>query len=92
MPSIVMKEGCIKFVSNKNLLFIFQTVNIPDAYLDARFDPSVDDGTGFKHNTILCMAIKNSEGRIIGVIQVTYRFPIGAFPSSLTFILIRFIS
>ena len=49
----------------------FQTVNIPDAYLDPRFDPSVDEGTGFKHNTILCMAIKNSEGRIIGVIQVS---------------------
>ncbi|KAG7312318.1 Dual 3'-5'-cyclic-AMP and -GMP phosphodiesterase 11 [Plutella xylostella] len=51
-----------------------ETVNIPDAYLDARFDPSVDDGTGFKHNTILCMAIKNSEGRIIGVIQLVNKF------------------
>lgn len=45
-------------------------MNIPDAYEDHRFDPAVDDSTGFKHNTILCMAIKNSEGRIIGVIQV----------------------
>lgn len=52
----------------------FQTVNIADAYLDPRFDPSVDEGTGFKHNTILCMAIKNSEGRIIGVIQVSCKF------------------
>lgn len=46
-------------------------MNIADAYLDARFDPSVDEDAGFKHNTILCMAIKNSEGRIIGVIQVS---------------------
>ncbi|XP_063625843.1 dual 3',5'-cyclic-AMP and -GMP phosphodiesterase 11-like isoform X2 [Cydia splendana] len=51
-----------------------ETVNIADAYLDARFDPSVDEGTGFKHNTILCMAIKNSEGRIIGVIQLVNKF------------------
>ncbi|XP_022823228.1 dual 3',5'-cyclic-AMP and -GMP phosphodiesterase 11 isoform X7 [Spodoptera litura] len=51
-----------------------ETVNIPDAYLDPRFDPSVDEGTGFKHNTILCMAIKNSEGRIIGVIQLINKF------------------
>lgn len=52
------------------LINTFQTVNIPDAYADPRFDASVDESTGFKHNTILCMAIKNSEGRIIGVIQV----------------------
>lgn len=52
-------------------LIFLQTVNIPDAYADPRFDASVDEGTSFKHNTILCMAIKNSEGRIIGVIQVT---------------------
>ncbi|XP_023938951.1 dual 3',5'-cyclic-AMP and -GMP phosphodiesterase 11 isoform X1 [Bicyclus anynana] len=51
-----------------------ETVNIADAYMDARFDPSVDDGAGFKHNTILCMAIKNSEGRIIGVIQLVNKF------------------
>lgn len=49
-------------------------MNIPDAYADHRFDHSVDEGTGFKHKTILCMAIKNSEGRIIGVIQVQYGF------------------
>lgn len=49
----------------------FQTVNIPDAYADLRFDASVDEDTGFKHNTILCMAIKNSDGMIIGVIQVS---------------------
>ncbi|CAH2210502.1 jg8968 [Pararge aegeria aegeria] len=51
-----------------------ETVNIADAYMDARFDPSVDEGAGFKHNTILCMAIKNSEGRIIGVIQLVNKF------------------
>lgn len=56
------------------ILYLFQTVNIADAYLDPRFDASVDEGTGFKHNTILCMAIKNSEGRIIGVIQVSEKF------------------
>lgn len=48
-------------------------MNIPNAYEDERFDPSVDDGAGFRHKSILCMAIKNSSGQIIGVIQVTYR-------------------
>lgn len=51
-----------------------QTVNICNAYEDDRFDPSVDDGQGFRHKTILCMAIKNSLGQIIGVIQLINKF------------------
>lgn len=34
----------------------------------------MDDGTNFKHKTILCMAIKNSSGQIIGVIQLINKF------------------
>ncbi|KAJ9580709.1 hypothetical protein L9F63_024112, partial [Diploptera punctata] len=51
-----------------------ETVNCPNAYEDRRFDPSVDEGTSFKHKTILCMAIKNSSGQIIGVIQLVNKF------------------
>ncbi|EGI67624.1 Dual 3',5'-cyclic-AMP and -GMP phosphodiesterase 11 [Acromyrmex echinatior] len=51
-----------------------ETVNILNAYEDPRFDPLVDDGTGFRHRTILCMAIKNSSGQIIGVIQLINKF------------------
>ncbi|KYQ51491.1 Dual 3',5'-cyclic-AMP and -GMP phosphodiesterase 11 [Trachymyrmex zeteki] len=51
-----------------------ETVNILNAYEDPRFDPLVDDGTGFRHHTILCMAIKNSSGQIIGVIQLINKF------------------
>lgn len=51
-----------------------QTVNIDNAYEDHRFDPSVDDGQSFKHKSILCMAIKNSLGQIIGVIQLVNKF------------------
>ncbi|CAD6215931.1 GSCOCG00004233001-RA-CDS [Cotesia congregata] len=51
-----------------------ETVNIANAYEDTRFDPSVDDGTGFRHRTILCMPIKNSSGQIIGVIQLVNKF------------------
>ncbi|KAG7205543.1 hypothetical protein KM043_007520 [Ampulex compressa] len=56
-----------------------ETVNIPNAYDDPRFDPSVDDGTGFRHRTILCMPIKNSSGQIIGVIQLINKFDDLAF-------------
>ncbi|XP_073825840.1 phosphodiesterase 11 isoform X3 [Musca autumnalis] len=51
-----------------------ETVNVPNAYEDDRFDPSVDEGSNFKHKSILCMAIKNSLGQIIGVIQLINKF------------------
>ncbi|XP_044758218.1 dual 3',5'-cyclic-AMP and -GMP phosphodiesterase 11 isoform X2 [Coccinella septempunctata] len=51
-----------------------EVVNIASAEDDPKFDPSVDDGTGFKHKTILCMPIKNSSGEIIGVIQLVNKF------------------
>ncbi|XP_031627073.1 dual 3',5'-cyclic-AMP and -GMP phosphodiesterase 11-like isoform X2 [Contarinia nasturtii] len=51
-----------------------ETVNIANAYDDHRFDQSVDDGSSFTHKTILCMAIKNSLGQIIGVIQLINKF------------------
>lgn len=51
-----------------------QTVNVPDAYLDSRFDPKVDEDKEFKHKSILCMAIKNSLSQIIGVIQLVNKF------------------
>lgn len=60
--------------TNKTLFFQKQTVNIPVAEEDSRFDPTVDESTGFKHRTILCMAIKNSSGDIIGVIQLINKF------------------
>ncbi|KAG1659915.1 Dual 3',5'-cyclic-AMP and -GMP phosphodiesterase 11 [Nymphon striatum] len=47
-----------------------QTLNIPDAYSDERFDPSVDKSTNFRTRSILCMSIKNSANKIIGVSQL----------------------
>lgn len=49
-------------------------MNIVNAYDDPRFDQSVDDTSCFTHKTILCMAIKNSLGKIIGVIQLINKF------------------
>ncbi|KAJ8915032.1 hypothetical protein NQ315_016007 [Exocentrus adspersus] len=51
-----------------------ETVNIPNVYEDPRFDPSVDEGTDFKHKTMLSMPIKNSSGEIIGVILLVNKF------------------
>ena len=47
-----------------------ETVNIPDAYKDSRFNPEVDRRTGYRTNTILCMPLRNEKNEIIGVMQV----------------------
>jgi phosphoserine phosphatase len=47
-----------------------QTVNIPDAYADPRFDRAWDRASGFRTRSILCMPMRNHEGKLIGVIQV----------------------
>ncbi len=46
------------------------TLNIPDAYVDARFNPDVDRQSGYHTETILCMPMRNNAGRIIGVFQL----------------------
>ena len=47
-----------------------QTLNITDAYEDPRFDPTIDEQTGYCTRTILCMPVYNSGGGLIGVTQL----------------------
>ena len=47
-----------------------QTVNIPYAYADLRFNPAFDKKTGFFTRSILCVPVINKVGKIIGVTQV----------------------
>lgn len=47
-----------------------QTVNIPYAYADLRFNPAFDKKTGFFTRSILCVPVINKNGKIIGVTQV----------------------
>ncbi|CAK1588387.1 unnamed protein product [Parnassius mnemosyne] len=46
-----------------------ETMNIPDAYSDYRFNREVDEATGYKTISILCMPIK-VQGKVIGVVQM----------------------
>ena len=50
-----------------------ETINIPDAYADPRFNPAIDKKTGYKTNTILCMPVLNKQGEAIGITQVLNR-------------------
>jgi adenylate cyclase len=46
-----------------------QTVNIPDAYADQRFNPEVDRVTGYSTRSILCAPVITHSAETIGIIQ-----------------------
>ncbi|MGE4219006.1 MAG: GAF domain-containing protein [Alphaproteobacteria bacterium] len=47
-----------------------QSVNIPYAYADLRFNPAFDKQTGYFTRSILCVPVVNKDGKCIGVTQV----------------------
>ncbi|XP_049336648.1 dual 3',5'-cyclic-AMP and -GMP phosphodiesterase 11A isoform X2 [Astyanax mexicanus] len=65
-------KGIIGYVAEHG-----ETVNIPNAYEDHRFSDEIDKLTGYKTQSILCMAICNSDGEVIGVVQAINKNPKG---------------
>jgi adenylate cyclase len=63
----------IRLMNNRGVAgWVFQNGRptiIHDAYKDERFDRSIDDRTGYKTKSILCVPIRNAKGQIIGVAQ-----------------------
>ncbi len=57
------------------------SILIPDAYLDARFNQSFDQKSGYRTRNILCMPMQNIEGKVIGVIQVLNKLQGDFLPS-----------
>jgi GAF domain-containing protein len=47
-----------------------ETINIPDAYDDPRFNPEPDKRTGYRTKTLLTFPMTGQHGRVIGVFQV----------------------
>lgn len=58
-----------------------ETVNIPHAYQDPRFDPTTDQRTGYQTRNILCMALYDSAGELMGVTQLINKHK-GSFTKS----------
>jgi phosphoserine phosphatase RsbU/P len=52
-----------------------QTVVVPDAYADERFNPDVDKRTGFHTRNILSVPLRNHESKLVGVLQILNRTP-----------------
>ncbi len=46
-----------------------ETINVPDAYADARFDRNIDLRTGFRTLNILVVPVWGSTAKPVGVIQ-----------------------
>ncbi len=47
-----------------------ESINMPHAYADLRFNPSFDKQTGFFTRSILCVPLVNKNGKVIGVTQM----------------------
>jgi signal transduction histidine kinase/CRP-like cAMP-binding protein len=47
-----------------------KAVTITDAYADPRFNSQIDQTTGYRTRTVLCIPMKNREEKIIGVLQL----------------------
>jgi signal transduction histidine kinase/putative methionine-R-sulfoxide reductase with GAF domain len=46
-----------------------QSLNLPDAYDDARFDRTWDEKSGYRTRSLLCVPIRNKENLVVAVIQ-----------------------
>jgi K+-sensing histidine kinase KdpD len=58
-------KGLAGYVAEKG-----ETINIPDTYADPRFNPDIDKRSGYHTRNMLCMPLKNKDGKIIGVFQL----------------------
>ncbi len=63
-----------------------QPVILYDAYSDPRFDRSLDKTSGFRTRSMLCVPIRNREGRIVGVLQLLNKKQGSFGPSDLDFL------
>lgn len=47
-----------------------ETIHIPDAYADPRFNPEIDKRSGYRTRNLLTFPMTGQDGRILGVFQV----------------------
>lgn len=67
LPEIRLKmgEGIAGYVAETG-----QTLNIPEAYENPRFNPYYDQITGYRTRSILTLPMRNPQQKIIGVVQL----------------------
>jgi serine phosphatase RsbU (regulator of sigma subunit) len=52
-----------------------KTVNVPDAYEDARFNRDADKSTGFRTRSLMAIPMVDIDGKPVGVIQALNKLP-----------------
>jgi ABC-type lipoprotein export system ATPase subunit len=62
---IPLAAGVAGFVARTGM-----PMNVPDAYAEPLFDRRVDDETGYRTRTLLCMPMVNAAGRVFAVLQL----------------------
>jgi energy-coupling factor transporter ATP-binding protein EcfA2 len=50
-----------------------ESLNVPDAYADPHFDPSIDGVAYYRTQTLLCVPLRDRRGRVFGVAQMINR-------------------
>lgn len=50
-----------------------EIINVPDCYVDPRFNPDVDKSTGYVTRTLISVPLKGLRGRMVGVLQLLNR-------------------
>jgi len=61
---VPLTRGAIGFVARTG-----RTLRLRDAYNDPRLDRSVDERTGYRTRSILCVPVTDGSGTVIGAIQ-----------------------
>lgn len=61
---IPLSKGIVGHVATNNV-----NIKIDDAYSDTRFNKDIDKKNNYHTKTILCVPIKDTESKVIGVIQ-----------------------
>jgi CheY-like chemotaxis protein len=73
----------IRFPANRGIaghvISTGELLNVPDPYVDSRFNPAVDRETGYRTKSILCAPLRAREGSVIGALQMLNKVGGGAF-------------
>lgn len=68
---IPVDEGIAGYSANHN-----EIIKIDNAYKDSRFDRRIDQKTGFKTKSILCIPLISLNGEVLGVVEAINKNPV----------------
>lgn len=72
-PALGVQGGQLRLPDNAGIvgeaLRTGKSIRVDDAYEDARFSPDADLESGYQTKNLLCVPLRDSEGRLIGVFE-----------------------